>query len=71
MDPSIIKVVEAIGISDKGWDDAAKVAVNEAKGALHGLKQIKVKSMTADIEPATGDIIKYYTCIKLYVLGKH
>jgi flavin-binding protein dodecin len=34
----VAKVIEIIGSSDKGWEDAAQVAVDEARKTLHGGK---------------------------------
>lgn len=43
----VAKIIEIIGSSDKSWEDAAQVAVDEAKKTLHGLHGIEVKNMTA------------------------
>jgi Dodecin len=32
------KTIEIIGSSDKGWEDAAQVAVDEAKKTMHGIQ---------------------------------
>lgn len=50
----VAKVIEIIGSSDKGWEDAAQVAVDEAKKTLHGIHGIEVVDMTAHIDPASG-----------------
>ena len=42
----IAKVIEIIGSSDKGWEDAAQVTVNEARKTLHGIHGIEVMDMT-------------------------
>jgi len=39
----IAKIIEIIGSSDKGWEDAAQVAVDEAKKTLHGIHGIEVR----------------------------
>lgn len=62
---SVAKIVELIGSSDKSWENAAAVAVMEARKTLHGITGIEVKDMTAKIDSRTGKIIKYRTCIKL------
>lgn len=33
----VAKIIEIIGVSDKGWEAAAQVAVDEAKKTLHGI----------------------------------
>ena len=62
---SVAKIVELIGTSDKSWEDAAEVAVKEARKTLHGITGIEVRDMTAKVDPKTGRISKYRTCIKL------
>ena len=62
---SVAKIVELIGSSDKSWEHAAQVAVQEAGETIHGITGIEVRDMTAKVDPATGKIVKYRTCIKL------
>jgi flavin-binding protein dodecin len=47
----VAKIVEIVGTSDKSWEDAAIVAVEEARKTIRGIRGIKVKDMTAKIEP--------------------
>ena len=61
----VAKIIEIIGTSDKGWEDAAQVAVDEAKKTLHGIHGIEVVDMTANIDSASGKITNYRTCIKI------
>jgi flavin-binding protein dodecin len=42
----VAKIIEIIRSSDKGWEDAAQVAVDEAKKTLHGIHGIEVNNMT-------------------------
>jgi flavin-binding protein dodecin len=69
--PSIIsmvhvaKVIEIVGSSDKGWEDAAQVAVNEARKTIHGITGIEVVDMTAKVDPATGNINQFRSTIKI------
>lgn len=62
---SVAKIVELVGTSDKGWDDAAQAAINEAMKTLRGIRGIEVVDQTAQVEPKTGKITKYRTCVKL------
>jgi dodecin len=34
---SVAKIVELVGSSNKGWEDAVQVAVNEAVKTIHGI----------------------------------
>jgi dodecin len=63
--PAVAKIVEIIGISNKGWEDAAQVAIDEAKKTIHNIHGIKIQDMTADLDPNTGRIARYKTCVKL------
>lgn len=62
---SVAKIVEIIGTSEKGWQDAAQVAVNEAMKTIHGIHGIEVVDQTAQVDAKTGKITKYKTCIKV------
>ena len=61
----VAKVVELIGNSDKGWEDGAQAAVDEARKTIHGITGIKVTDMTGKIDPNTGKITEYHTTIKI------
>jgi flavin-binding protein dodecin len=39
----VAKIIEIIGSSDKGWEDAAQVAIDEAKKTIHGITRSKYK----------------------------
>lgn len=62
---SVAKIVEIIGSSNKGWEDAAQNAINEAMKTLREIRGIEVTDMTARIDPATGKISQYRTAVKL------
>jgi flavin-binding protein dodecin len=61
---SVAKIIEVIGISDKGWEDAAQLAVNEAKKTVHGIHGIKIQDMTADVDSA-GKLVRFKTTVKM------
>lgn len=60
----IAKIIEIIGSSDKGWEDAAQVAVDEARKTLHGIHGIEIKDMTATVDE-TGRINQYRAGVKI------
>lgn len=62
---SVAKIVELIGTSNEGWENAAQVAVKEARKTLHGITGIEVKDMTAKVDSKTGKIVTYRTTLKL------
>jgi dodecin len=38
----VAEIVELVGNSDKSWQDAAQVALNDAKKTIHGITGIEV-----------------------------
>ena len=61
----IAKVLEIIGNSDKSWQDAAQVALDEAKKTVHGITGLEITDMTAKVDPNTGNITEYHTAVKI------
>jgi dodecin len=61
----IAKVVEIVGSSDKGWQDAAQAALDEAKETIHGITGVEVGDMTAKVDPNSGNITQYHTAVKI------
>ena len=62
---NVAKIIELVGRSDKSWEDAAQVALNEAKKTIHGITGIEVEDMTAKVDPNIGNIIEYHTSVKI------
>ena len=60
----IADVIELVGSSDKSWQDAAQVALDEAKKTIHEITGIEVTDMTAKVDPNTGNITEYHTALK-------
>ena len=54
---SIVKVIEVIAQSDKGFDDAARSAVKEAAKTIKGIKSVWIDNLSAEVE---GDRITHY-----------
>jgi dodecin len=61
----VAKIIEIIGTSDKSWEDAAQVAVDEAKKTLHGIHGIEVMDMTATVDDNTGKITQFRAGVKI------
>ncbi len=53
---SVAKIVEIVGSSNKGWEDAAKNAVNEAAKTIRDIHGIEIKDMTATIDQSTENL---------------
>ena len=62
---SVAKIVELVGSSDKGWEDAAQAAVSEALKTLRGVRGIEVVDQTAQVDSKTGKITEYRAGVKL------
>ena len=61
----VAKIVEIVGTSDKSWQDAALVAIEEARKTIRGIRGIKIKDMTARVDPNSGMIVEYRTSVNL------
>ncbi len=58
-----IKVIEVIGISSKGFDDAITQALKKASKTIQGINGFKVKRQMASVED--GKIVQYKVNLKL------
>jgi dodecin len=67
----IANVIELVGSSDKGWQDAAQVALEEARKTIHEITGVEVLDMTAKVDPNTGNITEYHTVVKIAFGVKH
>lgn len=59
----IVKVIEILAQSDKGWEDAAKVALREAAKTVRGIKTVYIKDMQAIVE--NDEIVLYRVNAKI------
>ncbi len=59
----IVKVVEVIGASDKGFTEATENAVKEAAKSLKNIKSIYIKHMNANVE--NNEIVSYAVNAKI------
>lgn len=67
---AFLKVIEVLGQSEKGWEDAAKVAVTEAAKSLRNIKSIYIQNMEAKVE--NNQITEYRINAKItFELEKH
>ena len=58
-----IKVIEIIGASPSGWEDAAKNALAEAAKTVQNIKGVDVTGWTAKVE--NNKIAEYHTSVKI------
>lgn len=66
---AMVKVIEVLAQSEKSWDDAAKVALEEASKTLRNIQSIYVKDMQAVVED--NRIVKYRLNAKISFLLEH
>ncbi len=60
---SVYKVIELIGTSTVSWEDAAKVAIDQATKTLRDLRVAEVVSQDLKIEE--GKVVAYRTKVRL------
>lgn len=64
----VAKVIELVGESTTGWEDAVKDAVERASQTLDEIKGVEVYNLTADVKD--GQLVEYKANIKL-AFGLH
>jgi dodecin len=68
---NVAKIIELVGSSNKSWEDAAQVALNEAKKTIRGITGIEVLDMTAKVDSTSGSIKEYHTSVKIAFSVEH
>ena len=59
----VVKIVELIGSSSKGWEDATKNALAEAVKTIKDIKAVYVKRCNAKVED--NKIVDYRAVVKI------
>jgi flavin-binding protein dodecin len=59
----VTKVIEVIGTSDQGSDEAVREAVTAAGRSIRGITAVEVISVTCDVED--GNIARWKALVKL------
>ena len=60
---AILKVIEIMADSEKGWSDAANNAVKKASRTIKKIKSVWVKDQSATVK--AGKIVNYRVIVKL------
>lgn len=60
---TVTKVVELVGESSRGWEDAVANAVADASRTIDGITGVEVYNMTANID--NGKIMEYKANVKV------
>ncbi|HLB06935.1 MAG TPA: dodecin family protein [Alphaproteobacteria bacterium] len=63
---TMLKVIEVLAQSDKSWEDAAQLAVQQASKTVRNVKSIYVENMEATVEK--GRIKQYRVNAKISFL---
>ena len=59
----LVKVIEVIAVSDKGFTEATQNAVKEASKTVKNIKSVYVKEMNANVE--NNEIVSYAVNAKI------
>lgn len=61
---TVIKVIELVGESNQGWEDAVRVAVRQAAKTVRNITGVEVVNWTGNVG-GNGDITSYRANIQL------
>lgn len=60
---SVVKIIELVGSSDKGWQDAVEEAVARAAKTVRNIRGVDVLGWTGKVEG--GRIVEYRADVKI------
>jgi flavin-binding protein dodecin len=63
MADSVYKVIELVGTSTNGWEDAAKAAVNKAGESLKNLRIAEISKLDMTMED--GNVVRFRARVTL------
>ncbi len=66
---AVVKVIELVGTSREGWQQAAQEAVKEASQSLRDITGVDVVNQTAHVED--GRITEYRTTLNIAFVVEH
>jgi dodecin len=61
----VAKIIEIVGSSTQGWEDAVQVALTEASKTIKGITGLELVDMTGRVDPSTGKIDLYKVSVKI------
>jgi flavin-binding protein dodecin len=64
----VVKIIELIGSSPKGWSEAAQNAVTEAAKTIKNIKSVHIKRCTAKV--VDNKIVEYSANVKIAFIVK-
>ncbi len=60
---NIAKIIEVVGVSNEGWEEAARNALKEASKTLDNITGVEVTNYTASVKD--GNILHYKAAVKI------
>jgi dodecin len=63
LDSSAVKIIEIMGVSTDGFEDALRQAVDKAAVSVNGITSVEVVRQTASVRE--GVVVRYETTVKL------
>ncbi len=60
---AVVKVIEILAESEKSWEDATQVAVDEAAKTVHNIKSVYIENMQAIVE--NNQVVSYRVDAKI------
>jgi flavin-binding protein dodecin len=60
---SLLKVIEVLANSDKGWEDAAQNAVDHASKTVKHIRSVNIQNQSATVKD--GKIMQYRVNVKI------
>jgi flavin-binding protein dodecin len=66
---SVVKVIEVLSESNKGWEEAAQEAINQAAKTVRNIQSVYIKEMQAMVE--NNKIVSYRINAKIsFLIGE-
>ncbi len=59
----VLKVIEVLSSSKKGWEDAAKIAVKTASKTVKNIRSVNISNQSAVV--VDGEIVEYRLNVKM------
>ena len=66
---TVVNVLEMVGVSQDGFQEAVREAVLEARNSVQGISGVEVVNLTADVR--NDDIVEYKANVKVAFTAKH
>lgn len=60
---AVLKVIEVLANSEKGWEDAAKKAVSQASKSLKNIRSVYIQEQSASVKD--GEITDFRVNVKI------